>query len=174
MPEPGEPQDFASVYDRYFARVFNFVRVQVDDATTADDVTSRIFERVLAGLGSYREDKGPFETWLFSVARNAVRDHFRSRRWRTFLPLDAASEPVRREPGADERLASDEDRRRLERALRKLDARKRDILALKFQAGLTNRRISEVLGLGESHVGVLIYRAIRELRTMLDAGDEPS
>ena len=167
MPQAGAPQDFASVYDRYFSRVYGFVRSQVYDGAAADDLTSRIFERVLDRLDSFRPERGAFESWLFAVARNALRDHFRARRWRALLFKDEAAEPAAREPAAEERLLAAEERRRLLRALRGLDARGREVLGLKFQAGLTNRQIAEVMGLGESHVGVLVYRAIKKLQAVL-------
>jgi len=46
------------------------------------------------------------------------------------------------------------------------------VLGLKFEAGLNNRQIAEVLGLGESHVGILVYRAIKKLQAALGATDE--
>lgn len=172
MQDPGAPQDFASVYDKYFARVRNYVRAHIAGAAEADDAVSRVFERVLERLDSFDPKRGSFEAWLFAVARNAVRDHFRSRRWLSFFSLDETPEPEGREPGPDVELSIQEDRQRLSRALLALDERSRDILGLKFQAGLTNRQISEVLGLGESHVGVLVYRAVKKLQAEL--GDEAS
>ncbi|MDD5627840.1 MAG: sigma-70 family RNA polymerase sigma factor [Elusimicrobia bacterium] len=165
MPQTGAPQDFASVYDRYFARVYGFVRSQVGDPAAADDVVSRIFERVLERLASFDPARGAFESWLFAVARNAVRDHFRSRR----QPLwdGAGDDPPSREPAMDERLVAAEERHRLLLVLRSLDERSREVLGLKFQAGLNNRQIAEVLDLGESHVGVLVYRAVKKLQAGL-------
>jgi len=167
MPQPGAPQDFAPIYDRYFPRVYGFICSQVCDPVEADDVTSRVFERVLDRLASFRPERGAFESWLFTVARNALRDHFRARRWRALLFDDEAPEPAACEPAAEERLLAEEERGRLLRALRSLDERGREVLGLKFQAGLANRQIAEVLDLGESHVGVLVYRAIKKLQTAL-------
>ena len=171
MPQPGAPLDFASVYDRYFSRVYGFVRSQVADPVESDDVVSRVFERVLERLGSFHPERGAFESWLFAVVRNAVRDHFRARRWRGLFFRDDAPEPTAREPAVEEQLSANEDQARLLRALRGLDERSREVLGLKFQAGLTNRRIAEVMGLGESHVGVLVYRAVKQLQAKLG---EPS
>src|SRR3989339_348209 len=80
-------------------------------------------------------------------------------------------DPASREPGPDERLAASQENERLLRALAGLDSRSREVLGLKFQAGLNNRQIAEVLDLGESHVGVLVYRAVKKLQAELG---EPS
>jgi len=167
MPQPDGPQDFASIYDRYFPRVYGFIRSQVGDPVEADDVASRVFERVLDRLASFRPERGAFDSWLFAIVRNSVRDHFRARRWRALLFRDDAPEPAAREPAAVERLLADEERSQLLRALQELDERGREVLGLKFQAGLTNRQIAEVLDLGESHVGVLVYRAVKKLQAAL-------
>jgi len=50
-----------------FARIYNYVRAHVADVSAADDLVSRIFERVLGGLGSFRPERGSFEAWLFTV-----------------------------------------------------------------------------------------------------------
>ncbi|MDT3702970.1 MAG: sigma-70 family RNA polymerase sigma factor [Thermincola sp.] len=50
------------------------------------------------------------------------------------------------------------------------EERERNIIALKFKAGLTNRHIAELIGLSESNVGVILYRAIRQLRSILKSG----
>jgi RNA polymerase sigma-70 factor (ECF subfamily) len=171
MPQTGSPQDFASAYDQYFSRVYGFVRTQVNDPVAADDVVSRVFERVLERLASFDPKRGAFESWLFAVVRNAVRDHFRSR-GRSGPSLEAcAAEPASREPAAEVRLLAEEERAGLLQALRGLDERSREVLGLKFQAGLNNRQIAEVLDLGESHVGVLVYRAVKKLQAELG---EPS
>lgn len=49
-----EPAAFATIYDHYFPRVYNYVRYRVGDAETADDITAQVFERALVNIGSYR------------------------------------------------------------------------------------------------------------------------
>ena len=51
-----------------------------------------------------------------------------------------------------------------------LSERERDLLSLKFAAGLTNRRIAEITGLSDTNVGVIVYRALQHLRLILAAG----
>ncbi|MCX5797249.1 MAG: sigma-70 family RNA polymerase sigma factor [Elusimicrobia bacterium] len=171
MPQSGAPQDFASIYDRYFSRVYGFIRSQVGDPAATDDVASRVFERVLERLSSFDPERGAFESWLFAVARNALRDHFRAQSRRGPSLDEGGPEPASREPAAETRLLAEEESAGLLRALRGLDERSREVLGLKFQARLTNRQIAEVLELGESHVGVLVYRAVKQLQAALG---EPS
>jgi RNA polymerase sigma-70 factor (ECF subfamily) len=165
-----EPAAFAAIYDHYFPRVYNFVRYRVGDAQAADDVTAQVFERVLANLGRYRPERAPFGAWLFGIARNAVADHLRAQKRRRWLSLDALRDRASARPQPDEIVVRDEARAALLAALACLSERERDLLAIKFAAGLTNRRIAELTGLSASNVGVILYRAVRRLRAHLDEG----
>ena len=161
------PVAFAELFDCFYGRVFNYARYRCDDDDTADDLTAQIFERVLTHIGQYTPERGPFAPWLFALARNVINDHYRSAgrlRWVTLDFLRGATTP---EPGPEAALIAHEDERELLTALAGLDARARDILGLKFAARLTNREIARNLGLRESHVGVIVYRALGKLREKL-------
>lgn len=166
-----EPAAFAAIYDRYFPRVYNYVRYRVGDAAAADDVTARIFERALDHLGRFQPERAPFAAWLFAIARHAVSDHLRAQRRQRWLSLDLLHGRASAEPRPHDIVVQDETRAELLAAVARLSERERDLIALKFAAGLTNRRIAELSGLSESHVGVILYRAVRRLRAEL-GGEE--
>lgn len=163
------PAAFAAIYDHYFPRVYNYVRYRVPDADTADDVTAQIFERALANIGRYCQEKAPFAAWLFAIARNAVNDQLRAQKRRTWLSLDILGDWVSPEPQPGEVVAHQEIRDALLAALPRLSERDRDLIALKFAAGLTNRRIAGLTGLSETNVGVILYRAVRRLKAELQS-----
>ncbi|MCB0195620.1 MAG: sigma-70 family RNA polymerase sigma factor [Anaerolineae bacterium] len=160
---------FAAIYDHYFSRIYNYVRYRVHDADTTDDLTSLIFERVLINLASYHPDKAPFAAWLFAIARNTINDHLRAQRRRQWLSLDVIRDWAVNEPSPGDTVSQREIQSDLLAAVARLGSRERDIIALKFAGGLTNRRIAELTGLSESNVGVILYRTVRRLRTELEA-----
>jgi len=167
-----EPGAFGAIYDEYFSRVYNYVRYRVADATEAEDIVSEVFHRAIAGAGSYDPCRGPFPAWLFGIARNAVRDHRRrTRRWR-ILPLETLRGRAARMPLPDEGMISNDAHVRLCAALRSLANRERDVLGLRFGAGLRNREAAGILGLKPSQVAVLVYRALRKLRAQLGEEEE--
>lgn len=166
---PAGGPDFVGLYDGHFAKVYNYVSYRVGDAAAADDVTSRVFERALDRLETYDRAAGPVEAWLFGIARNAVADHFRARRWLSWLPDGLLEERPAREPRHEDVLARDESLEELRRALERLAPRERELLALKFGAQMTNRDIAAHLGLGESNVGVILHRALAKLKAALEA-----
>jgi RNA polymerase sigma-70 factor (ECF subfamily) len=158
--------DFADLYDRYFSRVYNYARYRVGDAAAADDAVSRIFEKALDRLPSFDPARGAEDAWLFAIARSVVADHFRG--IRPPGPALESIDPPAREPDFTDSLAGEESARALLGAVRALDERSREILALKFGARVTNRAIAEQTGLTESHVGVLVHRALKALKAVLE------
>ncbi|MCL4271680.1 MAG: sigma-70 family RNA polymerase sigma factor [Anaerolineales bacterium] len=163
----GEPSAFAIIYDHYFPKVYNYVRYRVRDVDVADEITALVFERVLTGIGSYRPQKAPFGAWLFSIARNAVHDHHRSTSRHPWLPLDLIAAHPAADPLPEEAVEQKDASARLLQAVRQLAPREQDLIALKFASGLENKEIAKVVGLSESHVGVILFRALRRLRNLL-------
>jgi RNA polymerase sigma factor (sigma-70 family) len=170
---PDAESAFERAYGREFPRVYAYVRYRVGNADTADDLTSQAFLRALDRLATFDPLKGEIGPWLLGIARNVVRDHLRARRRWRWLPLDWLGERADPGPDPERGLIRSELEQRLLDALAALSARERDILGLKFGAGLTNRAISRVTGLGESHVAVVVYRAVGRLRDRLEAREVP-
>lgn len=106
---------------------------------------------------------------MFAIARNTVRDKYRSegRRKRSLSILTAGARSST--PGPLDEVLRSEERSELLGAITNLGRRDRDLIGLKFGAGLTSRRIEELSGLTETNVGVILFRAIRRLRRELEA-----
>jgi RNA polymerase sigma-70 factor, ECF subfamily len=167
-----EPEGFAALYDHFFERVYNYIRYRVHDRTTSDDLTSQVFERALMNLRHYREERAAFGAWLFAIARNVVGDYYRAERRRKWLSLDFLKHRASDHPTPEQNAMDSERQSRLLHAVSKLDARERDLVALKFGAGITNREIARMTGLSESNVGVILHRALRKLKTDLTEDTE--
>ncbi|HNW43922.1 MAG TPA: sigma-70 family RNA polymerase sigma factor [Elusimicrobiales bacterium] len=166
-----EPTDFSGLYDLHFKKVYNYVRYRVRLPEAADDVTGKVFEAALEKLDSYDPARAPVQVWLFGIARNAVADWFRARSRVEEVYMEDIEQQPGREPRIENVLEEKEDGDRLLKAVAALDPRARDIIALKFSSGMTNRDIAGVTGLGESNIGVIIYRAVKTLQQKL-AGKE--
>ncbi|HLE14749.1 MAG TPA: sigma-70 family RNA polymerase sigma factor [Anaerolineales bacterium] len=162
---------FVMLYDRYFPRVYNYLRARTGDPHLADDLTAQTFEHVLRNIAAYRPEKAPFSSWLFAIARNALNDHLRVVRRRQLLSLEALRYQPADRPDMEEHFIQNESRQALARALEQLGERERDLVALKFIVGLNNRQIASLSGLSESNVGVILYRAMHRLRALLHGPD---
>lgn len=154
---------FSDLYDHYFPRVYKYVYYRVGERKVAEDLVSTIFLKVVERIDSYREKHGEFSPWLFRIAHNVVVDFYRDKA-RSEVPLeDSAVEIVSTqftEQQVLERL-SDED---LLAKVACLADREREIIGLKFGAGLSNGQIANLLNLSNNYVAVILYRAMKKLR----------
>jgi RNA polymerase sigma factor (sigma-70 family) len=121
---------------------------------------------------TYRPERGAFAPWLFSVARNTLNSHLRAQQMRRWVSLGAVTEQATPAATLEEIAIRNEQLAQMMAVIAKMDERSRDMIALKFGAGLTNRRIAQLTGLSESNVGVILYRAIGHIRNQIEPAYE--
>lgn len=142
------------------------------DRSLAEEVTAQAFERAYRKRASFDSRRGDPRAWLFRIARNAAVDELRRGRRELALDLTAESAAAagRGESATASGVSGDEpiDRVYVAAALRTLAPRERELVALKFFAGMTNVEIARVVSQSESNVGSRLYRAIKSLREALD------
>ncbi len=160
---PADEADWDALYAEQLPRVYNFFRYRVGDGPEAEDLTSATFEKAWRARHRYRRDLGAFSTWLMTIARNVANDSYRRARVRSHAPLEAA-EGVAAGPTPEDLAVQRSDCERLSRLLGELPDRERELLALKYGAGLTNRAIARLTGLTPTNVGTILHRTIRDLR----------
>ena len=163
-------QEFIALYDELFPRVYTYVRYRCNDLITADDLTAAIFEKALNHLDAYRSSIAPFSAWLFGIARNETNKYLRTLFNQKYLAMEEIRDHPAYDPTPEEALIENEIHRELLSAIVHLDDRERDLLGLKFASRFTNRQISEITGLSESNVGVIVFRAIHKLRKEMQTG----
>ena len=167
-----DPAAFAEIYHCYFLRVYNYVRYRVEDIEVADDITSDVFVRALTRIGKYHPKGVPFSSWLFAIARNAVRDHMRHQRRHACISLETFSEQTNADLQPEEIFFRNVTLDQLRAALSALPERDREIIALKFGAELANRSIAQLMNISESNVSVIVYRVVRRLRSDLQSKED--
>jgi RNA polymerase sigma-70 factor (ECF subfamily) len=146
-------------------RVYSYVAYRVGDGPDAQDITSDAFERALRGRHTYDPSRGAPISWLIGIARRCLSD-----------ALAARSTPVADPPELPDGVdLEDQSIRRLtlSAALATLDEREQELIALRYGADLTARRIAEILGLRTNAVEVALHRTLVRLREQLGAERSP-
>ena len=160
-PQQRLEQLYAACRDDVYAYVASLLR----DTAAAEDVTSLAFERAFRRRRLFDARRGSERAWLFGIARNAALDALRRRR-RTGALLHEI--PAAEEPSGDQDGEAALRRATVSAALEALAPRERELIALKFHAGLSNPDIARVLGVSESNAGTLLHRTVTKLRKACD------
>lgn len=158
---PATEVDWEAVYVEQLPRIYNFFRYRVGDGPVAEDLTSTTFEKAWRARHRYRSDRAKVGTWILVIARRVAVDHYRAAK--RHAPLEEA-EGIASGRTPEENAELDSDLHRLGRLLATLNARERDLIALKYGARLTNRAIAGLTGLSESNVGTILHRIVQDLR----------
>jgi RNA polymerase sigma factor (sigma-70 family) len=152
---------FDALYRSSRDDVYAYVATLLRDPGAAEDVTAAAFERAYRKRQTFVARRGSPRAWLFGIARNAALDELR-RRKRTST-IDPELHELDAEP-IDERAERSLRWAAVRQALVGLSPRERDLIGLKFHAGLTNAEIARVLDMSETNAGTLLHRTIKKLR----------
>jgi len=153
---------FEALYRSSRDDVYAYVAGLLCDRGAAEEVTAVAFERAFRKRAKFDSRRGSGRAWLFGIARNAALDELRRRKRHAEL----ATDPV--DPGAGDDAERYETRLLLASALARLSARERELVALKFFAGLSNAEIGAVVGISESNAGTRLHRVVEKLREACD------
>jgi RNA polymerase sigma-70 factor (ECF subfamily) len=162
--------EFSELYNEYFPKVFAYVYGRVQDKEVSLDIVADVFEKAFIKKQSLRSPDS-FGSWLFTIARNEVSSHWRKEKPAAKAAQEAAWErELHHQPrGPEETILHRERLEALSGLVRQLPRREQEIIALKFDAELTNREIAHVLSTSEVNVRVTIFRALRKLRDRMHA-----
>jgi RNA polymerase sigma-70 factor, ECF subfamily len=161
----GDSQAFAQLFDEYAAPIHRFIASRVNRPSDAEDLTQLVFVKALEALPRYEARGIPFGGWLFRLARNAIIDQIRTRR--DHLPLVTALTRETDEAGPEAAAALRDDLDRVAHALTELTEDQREVIELRFFAGLTVLETAVAMGRQEGTVRGLQFRAIAALRRSL-------
>jgi RNA polymerase sigma-70 factor (ECF subfamily) len=167
-----DPEALGLFYNLYFDRVHGYVRRMVGDEHTAEDVTQDIFMHIQRALQSYDPSR-ELDPWVFTIASNKLRDHWRSRRHREGMRETSLEEdetrfhPASTQRGPLPEMENEELGRQLSRAIDELPESMRETLILRYFEGLSFENIAAMLERNEAAVRKRYSRALEELRRSL-------
>lgn len=158
---------------RHTRRVFNLCYRFTGNRTEAEDLSQEVFLKIYRTLASYRSTHGGFPTWLTSVSRNLLIDHYRrTRRERLTDSLDDAMPKLENKESAgrrpDQHALAGELSMQVQEALGKISPDLREAVVLRDLQGLEYQEIQQVLQIPEGTVKSRINRGRIELAKLLE------
>jgi RNA polymerase sigma-70 factor (ECF subfamily) len=150
-----------SLWEQYCCRLDAFIRSRVADEDDVEDLLQEVFIRIHTHLCCLH-DLTKLESWVYQIARNAIIDHYRSRRPGVELDESIPSEDETDAYDAEAVLALS-----LKEMVAELPIPYRDALVLTEYQGLNQRELADRLGISFSGAKSRVQRARHMLRDML-------
>jgi len=165
----GSEQAFRELVNQYQAQLYRFVWRQVRNHGEAADLCQKVFIKVFLKARSYRGESS-FRTWLYQIAINQCRNHFRSRARERLEDVDIHSLPLADEPEND-LMASAQEARQVRVAVDALPPKQRQTLELRFYQECTFAEIAQIMDCPIGTAKANYHHAIVALRKrMRDPG----
>ena len=158
----GSEQAFKELVRHHQVPLYRFVWRQVRNQTEAADLCQEIFVKVFLKARSFRGDSS-FRTWLYQIAINQCRNHFRSRGRERMADVEIETLPIEDRPASDAAEAA-QDARRMRAAVEALPPKQRDTLELRFYQECTFAEIAEIMSCPIGTAKANYHHAITSLR----------
>jgi RNA polymerase sigma-70 factor (ECF subfamily) len=161
--------DWDQVVQIDFPKVFNYFRYCGLDDDSAEELASTTYEKAWRARNKYNPEKSAVTTWIITIAKHTLIDYYRTKK--TTYPIDMLEqkqEPRSQEHNLEQEIQETEIFEKLRKLLFQLPDRERELVALKYGTGMTNREIAELTGLTESNIGTILHRVVSFLRKRME------
>jgi RNA polymerase sigma factor (sigma-70 family) len=164
---------FGVIFDIHYSTILNYIVRRTGNIALSKDIASEVFMKAMDALPKYQWRGVPLSAWLYRIAGNELRMHYR--KYGRLTSLDELQENTGFEPISDidisEELQSAQDtvdrhaQAQLARQLiNQLPERYREVIALRFAEQKKIKEIAEIIGKSEGTVKSLLSRALARLR----------
>jgi RNA polymerase sigma-70 factor (ECF subfamily) len=165
LAQSGDSEAFGMLYDGYMEKIYRYIFFRVTDEQTAEDLTSQVFCKAWENLNRYKPTGAPFGAWLYTIARNAVIDHYRTRK--ETVSLEEVTSLASDGPAPEDQTELKFELESLNEALQLLTDEQQQVLLLKFIAGMSTDEIADQLGKRAGAIRALQMRGLQALSRVL-------
>ena len=156
----------ASLYEEYYDRIVRYIFIRINDQSEAENLGGDVFLRALQSLDSYRGRPEQMRAWLFSIARNIVVDYQRKMSRRKDISIDEVEIPDRL--SIEEAVETKSELEKLSQAAKQLTPAQREVVGLRFFAGLSSAEVGRMLGKSSGAVREMQRAAVEILRKQMN------
>jgi len=157
-----DSQTIGAVYDQYFSEVYRYVLYRVGDQSTAEDIASDVFIRLLEAVQAGRGPQSNLKGWLIGTASHVVLDHMRKKYRRAEEEIPESLPDL--QPGPANEVDQREQNRAVQGAYAKLTPEQQHVLALRFGQGYSLEETALFMDKNVNAVKALQFRALAALQ----------
>jgi len=155
------------LFDKYYSEILGYIYHCTLDSTVAEDLTSNVFLAVFRHLGRYKWRQIPFRAWLYRIATNEVRMHWRRQKRIKTISLQPDDDEYAAEPSPGDSLEAAEEYRLLHKALLELRMKYRTVIILRYFESKAISEICEITGRKKGTVKSQLHRGLARLQDIL-------
>lgn len=160
----------AAIFDEYYEPLYRYIYYHIPHIQTAEDLTAKVFQRLLENLHAGRGPEQRLKAWLFRVAYNLIVDDSRRQQHRNHaLLIEDMPAPI---TNIDADIVKARTVERAYSALTQLTTKQRDIIILRYLMEMTPTEIAEIRGITVGAVKALQHRGLNTLRQELKSEQE--
>ncbi len=163
--QQGDQRAMAALYAKYQPRIYRYIAYRVGDIALAEDLTAELFVSMVKSIRTYKERGRPFLAWLYTIAGNLIKMHYRRQQQTEFEPL--GEDMIDHEANPAEMTQNKLTHEQLMAAMPRLPEMQRQVILLKFIEGFSNSEVAAFLDKSEGAIRVLQHRALSTLRQRL-------
>ncbi len=161
----GNKEAFGELYRIFLDRIYRFVYYLVRDEFSAEDITQNTFLKAWNNLPNFSQDRGTFQSYLYTIARNLVIDNQRKKKE---LSLEAGyGADIETDENPEEKIWKDDMMQKVRVALSDLNELDRQLVILRFFEEMHFDEIAEVVGKEAGTIRVKMHRIMESLKDKL-------
>jgi len=162
----GNADAFGKLYDLHVERVYRHIYYRVGNTDDTEDLTQQVFLKAWKAIGRYKKTASPFLAWLMRISHNLVIDYYRTKKDMSYLDCELELKDSGASPG---RLAEKRfDQQQLRKIIMKLPEEQQQVILMSFIEGFSYTEIASALGKKEGNIRVIMHRALKKMRQMLE------
>lgn len=163
-------KDFATIYQEYQKKVFDFVYKRTNNKEVAEDLTSEIFEKILKTIEDFQWQGVSLSAWIFRIARNHIIDHYRkSNKFKNDRSFEeVANMLISTVQSLEYQIEGVEEEIALYNSLRELTSEEQSLIYYKFFEEMSNKEIAQLTKISESNIGTKLHRIRKKLAKILN------
>ncbi len=158
--------ELEELYKEIQPRIYAFFFIKTSSKEIAEDLTQEVFYEAIKSMHSFLQQSS-IQTWLFSIARNRLFKHYRSKKYKTQL-----NEMLKKETGEsitpEQEVLKNEAKQNLIEYLNQLDELSKEVVTLRIYGELSFKEIGSLLGKSENFARVTFHRAKLKLQKEME------
>lgn len=163
----GEASAFGLLYDRYQPQIYRFIYLKVSHREEAEDLCHQVFLSAWQNIESYEFKGFPFSAWLYSIARNKVIDHYRTKK--NFIDIETIYIAEENDKKTNEAILDFKiSLESIKKAIFEIPQIEQDVIIMRFVEDMSPREIASILNKSEGSIRLIQHKAIKRLKELLN------